>query len=150
MTKQTKRDKPLPKKKKATDISDDVSKVLELLPKDDPATRHSIAVALSHFSGPLPPPEIMEHYGRIIPDAPERILKMAEKEQSIRHRMRKEFAQFKRRGQWFALLIVLGALVTTYLLATAGHPGWGSAISFTAIAGIVASLIHSGKGKEKE
>ena len=32
----------------------------------------------SLFAGPLPPPEILEQYNRLVPDAAERILTMAE------------------------------------------------------------------------
>ena len=37
------------------------------------------------FSGPLPPPEILYQYNRIIPDGADRILSLVEKQQS--HRM---------------------------------------------------------------
>ncbi len=36
------------------------------------------------FSGPLPPPADFERYNHVAPDAADRILKMAEKEQQIR------------------------------------------------------------------
>ena len=36
------------------------------------------------FSGPLPPPADFERYNEVAPDAADRILKMAEKEQQIR------------------------------------------------------------------
>lgn len=36
------------------------------------------------FSGPLPPPEDFERYNQVAPDAANRILRMAEKEQQIR------------------------------------------------------------------
>lgn len=39
------------------------------------------ATQVSHFSGPLPHPDILERYASIRPDFPERILVMAEREQ---------------------------------------------------------------------
>jgi len=49
----------------------------------------SVAIAkeskvLSH-SGPLPPPSMLEEYRKLIPDAPERLLALVEREQSMRH-----------------------------------------------------------------
>ncbi len=38
-------------------------------------------------SGPLPPPEDLEHYGRVTPGGAERIFQMAEAEQAHRHKM---------------------------------------------------------------
>ena len=37
------------------------------------------------FSGPLPPPKILEDYDRVCPGAADRIIKMAEKEQKASH-----------------------------------------------------------------
>jgi uncharacterized membrane protein len=33
---------------------------------------------ISAFSGPLPPPEVLEHYNKIIPNGADRLLKMVE------------------------------------------------------------------------
>jgi uncharacterized membrane protein len=45
-----------------------------------------IQTILSKFhTGPLPPAEDLEAYGRIIPEGADRIMKMAEKEQQHRH-----------------------------------------------------------------
>ena len=38
------------------------------------------------WSGPLPAPEALAQYNNIVPDAAERILRMAEKEQEHRHK----------------------------------------------------------------
>lgn len=44
-------------------------------------------VAQYAHSGPLPPAREYEHYGRVEPTAPDRILRMAENEQAFRHRV---------------------------------------------------------------
>lgn len=61
-----------------------VFEIIEKLPKADRETLLAIMTE-NQFSGPIPPPEILAGYQSILPDAPERILKMAEKEQSHRH-----------------------------------------------------------------
>ena len=40
----------------------------------------------THFSGPLPPPESLAQYDKIVPGAAERIISMAEKEMEHRHK----------------------------------------------------------------
>ena len=42
------------------------------------------------FTGPIPPPEILHQYREVLPDAPERILSMAEKQQNHRMDLEKE------------------------------------------------------------
>ena len=69
------------------------------------------------FSGPVPPPEVLEKYEQIQPGFAERLLKMAEKEQESRIESQqkafdaeKELATFElnnyKRGQIFALVSV--------------------------------------------
>lgn len=59
---------------------------LAALPEDE--KRKEITAVISHtqiFSGPLPNPEAFAKYNEVLPDAADRILGMAEKEQGIRH-----------------------------------------------------------------
>jgi len=78
----------------------------------------TVSVQETRHSGPIPSPETLEQYGKIINDAPERILTMAEKQSS--HRMELEKTAVKsqlrqsERGQLIAgaisvLLIGVGA-----------------------------------------
>jgi hypothetical protein len=46
-----------------------------------------IVVAHHAFQGPLPPPDLLRGYQDILPDAPERIFQLTEKEFSHRQRM---------------------------------------------------------------
>lgn len=69
----------------AGDISQEqVFEIIEKLPKADRKALLAIMTE-NQFSGPIPPPEILAGYQSILPDAPERILIMAEKEQAHRH-----------------------------------------------------------------
>ena len=49
--------------------------------------------AVYHREGPLPAPHELAGYQQILPDAPERILKMAEDEQRFRHQLEISIAQ---------------------------------------------------------
>ena len=53
--------------------------------QNQPAPTRTTAVAVSQsFSGPLPPPEVLEHYERIAPGTAERLLAMAESQSAHR------------------------------------------------------------------
>jgi uncharacterized membrane protein len=75
--------------------------------------------------GPLPAPEDLEAYNNIIPGAAERILQMAEKEQSFVHNHTeinsKERYSGIKRAQIFALIIVFALLGTTAYLGYIGQ-----------------------------
>ena len=44
-----------------------------------------LVIQEQQFSGPIPPPVILEQYSKILPNAPERIIAMAEKQQNHEH-----------------------------------------------------------------
>ena len=52
-----------------------------------------IAVSQESFSGPMPHPDILRGYKELIPDAPERILQMAEQEQKHRIDVEKQMLE---------------------------------------------------------
>ena len=61
------------------------------------------------FAGPLPPPQVLRAYREAIPDAPERILKMAEAQ--ARHRMLMDRLGLAAAVAIAALAIVPGVLM---------------------------------------
>ncbi|MDD9800105.1 MAG: DUF2335 domain-containing protein [Gammaproteobacteria bacterium] len=70
----------------------------------------------------MPPPELLKGYGELMPDLPERIVAMVEKEQVHKHNRENKAMEYirndVRRGQ------ILGALVSLGSLATAGFCAW--------------------------
>ena len=76
-------------------------------------------------SGPLPDPFSFQAYAKVLPDAPERIMRMAEKEQEHRHEMERKIVDADRIGYFLGQLIA-GGLATfiiwvTYDLIRTGH-----------------------------
>ncbi|WP_164505112.1 DUF2335 domain-containing protein [Companilactobacillus hulinensis] len=51
----------------------EIEKVLKKLPKEDRDKVISI-ITSTHFSGPIPRPEILKKYGEIVPEAPRKII----------------------------------------------------------------------------
>jgi uncharacterized membrane protein len=99
--------------------------------------------------GPLPDPETLAHYGEILPDAPHRILCMAEKEQDRSIYMSQRFDAYKSRGQHYALIIVLAAFSLHAFLAYLGHEALGFVVSGSALLSVVGAFIY-GERKKKE
>lgn len=57
---------------------------MELLDESEAGTLTEYLHAAS-FKGPLPPPALFEHYEKALPGSADRILKLAENEQTYRH-----------------------------------------------------------------
>ncbi len=92
---------------------------LAALPEDE--KRKEITATVSHtqvFSGPLPTPEAFARYNEVQPDAADRILGMAEKEQEIRHEaQRGAIANDRHR-------IVAATIIALAIVAVAGMATW--------------------------
>ena len=89
----------------------------------------------SLYSGPIPPPEDLARYEAIMPGAAERLIAMAENEQSLRVSNQNEFwADTARRrrytlGHAFSLVLLSGVAIVW------GAPEWATAIVALALAG---------------
>lgn len=68
------------------ELEEKLSDVLDQVP--DPARREirQLFLAFARYQGPLPPPQMFRDYEDVLPGAAHRIISMAEKEQSHRHR----------------------------------------------------------------
>ena len=96
--------------------------------------RHStVAIAQTHFSGPLPPASEMERYSHISPNLPEQIIQMAIKEQE--HRFQMDAAEQKQRddelransslikkGIYASIACIFMVMLASVLCAYFGHP----------------------------
>lgn len=95
--------------------------------EQSPAKREDREVAVSikrqfiqHHSGPLPPPEMLEKYERLLPGAAERLFQMAEKEQAHQHKtiaeVTKSVGQSQKRGQVLGFILAMSALISSVVL----------------------------------
>jgi uncharacterized membrane protein len=80
---------------------------------------------VQQFSGPMPPPEVLAEYDRIIPGAAERILAMAEANGSQRRALENRTLETNRllalTGQWLAFAIAMTAIAGGIWLASRGQ-----------------------------
>jgi uncharacterized membrane protein len=120
--------------------------------EDLPAVMREVQMTVT-MSGPLPPPGVLGAYGDVSDDVPNRIIVMAEKEQSFRHEMgRREMGIAETandtnnkallRGQGFGVGIVLALVGVGVVALWTGRleAGWTAFASGIAIhfAGVVA------------
>lgn len=93
------------------------------------------------FSGPIPPPEIIEKYNEVVPGAADRIITMAEKEANHRHDIDKKKLKERTRGQWFAAILTLAAFFLIYIALINNRTLVASIIAGSTIIGLAAIFI---------
>jgi uncharacterized membrane protein len=105
------------------------------------------------WSGALPRPEDFEKYNQIVPDAAERILRMAEEEQRHRHELEAVIvphnAKAGARGQWLGATVSLAALLLAALTAVFGAP-WQVSVALVAapVLSVARSLVTALRARD--
>jgi len=105
----------------------------------DPKTAQdtsTLSVVAAQFSGPLPPPAMLQGYASVFPGCAERIVAMAEAEQKERHSV-------TRRGQVFAFLTAMTAIVGAIVLLALERGLAGFGVLLAGLAPLVAAFILS-------
>jgi uncharacterized membrane protein len=109
-----------------------------------------VSIKKTH-NGPIPDPESLEEYSRIIPNGAERIMALAEKQSSHRMVLEKKviISQIAQSylGQIFAFLIGIAALGSAVYCIINGREISGSIIGIGGITGLVTAFL---KGREQQ
>lgn len=125
------------------EVDEDLSK--EIIEHPDAFSRvldrpeiQEIVVAHHAFQGPLPPPYLLRGYQDILPDAPERIFQLTEKEFAHRQKMEEKALDGAinrdQRGQRFGLGATLFTVACATLLGLTGHEVLAGAVIGTVVA----------------
>lgn len=109
-------------------------------------------VQASFLSGPLPHPDILAKYSTVVTNGAERLMQMAENQQTHRHDLEKAVihgnVRSEKRGQIFGLIVsVLGLAAATYLTAI-GKQVVGGIIGTVDLVSL-ASVFVIGKTKQR-
>lgn len=106
------------------------------------------------FSGPLPPPEVLERYNKIVPGVAERIIKMAEQQSAHRRSLEAQVINSdiknSKLGLYFGFMIgltgIIGSVITSIYVSqlAGGVLGIGS---LTALTGV---FIYGSQSRKKE
>jgi len=111
-------------------------------------------LAQLQYEGLIPPPGLLAQFGEIIPDAPERILQMAERQEAHRQRMEWENLRGSQRRSWGGL--VCGFIVAVVGLLVAGdaalheQPVAASIIGSIDIVGLVSVFVYGQRSQREE
>ncbi|WP_409523323.1 DUF2335 domain-containing protein [Nitrincola sp. MINF-07-Sa-05] len=126
----------------------------EKVVREDPSGEITevVRTIAQEYSGPIPPPRMLEHYESVQPGFADRIVSMAEKEQSHRHQLESrgvEGAVRKdARGQHYALITSVLLIVSCVFLIYTGHEVSGSILAGGSLTGL-AYIFISGRKKDK-
>jgi uncharacterized membrane protein len=113
-----------------------------------------------HFSGPLPPPEVLRQYNDILPGGAERIFTLAENRARHRQNLEQQIinAQIEdaraqraeaRLGQIFAFLIGTIAIATGAWVAIQGAPWTGAFIGGGGVIGLVSVFVYGRRQEQR-
>lgn len=127
---------------------------LEPIDEDDNESGAFILAAQQKYhSGPLPSVEMFKAYGDVVPDAPERILKMAEDEQKAAHEFSRTALSHEKtlvtQGQWMGFISMTIALVGGIGLAVYGQPYVAAALVSPAVLTPIMRFYFKGKHEAK-
>ncbi|QQR78310.1 MAG: DUF2335 domain-containing protein [Candidatus Moraniibacteriota bacterium] len=102
---------------------------------------------LEMYAGPLPHPDLLKRYREIVPDAPERILRMAEKQNEHRIEIEKKVISGniwnERLGLIAGFSVCLYALYLGTQILMSGHEGYGFSAILSALASLVGVYIYT-------
>lgn len=102
--------------------------------------------------GPLPPPEQLAKYNKIIPNGAERIMRIAENEQhhsiTMEAKMLTATIWTTRLGQIFGLVIGLTVIILGFICIMMGHDLSGTAMSGLGVTGLVSIFVIGRKRRE--
>lgn len=106
------------------------------------------------WSGPMPHPDDLDAYERILPGAADRILTMAEKQTAHRQRL-EEIAvtgneDRARRGQRYGLIIGLGGLGASVGMVALGEPQAAIVIGGATLVSLVGAFLFGSHGQRRE
>lgn len=105
-----------------------------------------------YFSGPIPPPNLLERYNEVVSNGAERILAMAEKQSAHRESLETKVVdanlKSQRRGQTQAFIVALAVILGGIYIMAKGYSGWGFAAIITSLASLVA-IFAIGKREQR-
>ena len=115
-------------------------------------------VIQGEFSGPIPPPSIIEGYERVLPGSADRIITMAEKQSEHRQKMEEKMISAESRdsllGVIFAFLLGVGCIIVAVIMVCVVPQNSGAIagafLGVTGIGSITSSFIVNTRRQSKK
>jgi uncharacterized membrane protein len=127
------------------DIAEAAAPNMECLPQGNGAAVRSLVRHISHHTGPLPDPETLEKYNRIIPNGAERIMQIAELQRAHRQAQEQRIvltdAKLSLRGQCIGLTLAVFLGAAGWHLGLNGHDWLAGIVFATTIGGVVTTFV---------
>lgn len=106
------------------------------------------------FSGPLPPPEVLEKFESVVPGSAERIIKMAEEQSAHRKYLERMVIESdvarSKWGQALGFLIAIAGLAISAIIAIYGNAIAGGIIGVGTLASLVGVFMYGSSTRSKE
>ena len=113
-----------------------------------------IQASSSSFSGPIPPPALLERYNEVIPNGAERIMVMAEKQSAHREALEARVVNGnvanQTRGSIFGFIISLVAIIGGFVLIEQGKNAEGLSSIIASLAALVGIFFYSKHEQKRE
>ena len=128
-----------------------LSKIAEHLPGATPIAQRVKEVVSHHasFEGPIPHPDIFRQYGDVIPDAPERILRVFEDDSKHARDIQMAALNAQKcdnlRVHWMAWSLIASGFALSALFAWLNKDILAGAILTTTLAGTITGFLQSRK-----
>ena len=112
------------------------------------------AIIAAQFSGPLPPPEILQAYDEVVDGGATRIVDQWERETKHRHALESKaldaYVAGMTRAQWMAFVVILAIGIGGLVIVALGHALAGFAGFFLALAAAAATFFRDRDGDTAE
>lgn len=115
-------------------MTGEIEKVIKSLPKEKQEVIVAEIMRIQSFSGPIPPPEIMQGYENILKGSADRILSMAENQAT--HRMDIEKSVVKRSLNQKTFGLIMGSVIALVIL---GITVYFAVLGLVWLAGVLAT-----------
>ena len=110
----------------------------------NPIIRKAVLIG-SAYSGPIPPPEMLEAYKTVHPDLPEKIISWTESQRDHRMSLERDAAKASQvrmnRGQIYTFLITTLGVSLSAVVGIWGSPVVASAIAIVSVGGPTAAFV---------
>jgi uncharacterized membrane protein len=134
----------LPATKADTDshVDPEIVEAVEVATKRAAVTATRIAM---QYSGPLPPPNMLAQYEKILPGMAERMMLQVEGQTAHRHRIEGKLLDkdygLKTRGQFLAILALFMLLTIIGMMVWFGHPTQAAWLGAATLVGVVSVFV---------
>lgn len=109
---------------------------------EDGATDLQVIQRITRFhSGPLPDPETLSAYAKLIPNGADRVMSLVERQTAHRHQRESADARQAVRGHWMAYTLAVALSGAGVYLGLRGHDWLAAALFTTTVGAVIAALV---------